>query len=36
MMTSLERVNASSPETAAKLNSAAVAVLKAFLGRLEG
>lgn len=36
MMTSLERVTASSPETAAKLNSAAVAVLKAFLGRLEG
>ena len=36
MMTSLERVTASSPETAAKLNAAAVAVLKAFLGRLEG
>lgn len=36
MMTSLERVNASSPETAGKLNAAAKAVLKAFLGRLEG
>ena len=36
MMTSLERVSVSSPETAGKLKTAASAVLKSFLTRVEG